>query len=425
MQPGAPGGPAPSGQGAPLTPATQAQPALTYLDNAATTYPKPPEVIAAVRACLDQSLTVQRSTVPTALRGQGGDGGAAFRGDEVLRRCRAKLARFFGARFPEEMIYTYSATDGLNIAINGVIRPGGHVIITPLEHHSVMRPLHHLRERLGVSWSELPADEMGVVDPDDVPRLVRRDTCAVIVNWVSNVSGTLQPVAEIGRWTRELELPYIVDGAQYTGTHPIDMQQAGCDACAQPAHKALFSLPGLGVLYVRREFDMQPWRIGGTGYRSDLVMQPDERPMRFEAGTPNVPAIVGLDAALDWFEQVKVENIQLHCAALIERLIAGLAEIPRVAVIGPPPSLERGFVVSFTLDDASGAPVDPLVVSQVLAERFGISTRAGLHCAPTAHHHFGTLKRGGTVRFSVSYFTTPQQVEYALSAVREVAAELA
>jgi selenocysteine lyase/cysteine desulfurase len=230
-------------------------------------------------------------------------------------------------------------------------------------------------------------------------------------------------VAEIGAVARELGLPYIVDAAQWTGSHAVDVQAVGCQAMAQPGHKALMSLPGMGVLYLSNELDLPPWRIGGTGYRSDLVTQPEERPMRYESGTVNVPGIVGLDAALDWFAGTGIENISAHGAELVARLIDGLAEVPRVKVIGPPASPERGFVVSFTLDDGAGAPVDPLAISQILAEQYGISTRAGLHCAPPAHRHFGTLERGGTVRFSVSYFTTPDQIEYALRAVREISIE--
>ena len=386
---------------------------LVYLDNSATSHPKPPEVIAAVKACLDHSLTVARSTHI-----------APFRGDEVLRRTRVKLARLFNTALPEEMIYTYSATDALNVAIHGMVKPGGHVLVTPLEHHSVMRPLHHLRESQGVSWTELPADSDGVVDVDSVKRLVQPNTCALIINWVSNVTGTTQPVAELGMVARELGLPYLVDAAQATGTHPVDVQAIGCDAMAQPGHKALMSLPGMGVLYVRKGANLTPWRIGGTGYRSDLVTQPEELPMRYESGTPNVPGIVALDAAMDWFERTSVKAIQAHCAKLVERMYAGLEGLPGLRLIGPPPSLERGHVVSFTLDTAKGTPVDPLVVSQALAERFGVSSRAGLHCAPTAHGHFGTLDRGGTVRFSVGYFTTDEEVDYAVNATREVAAGL-
>lgn len=384
-----------------------------YLDNAATSFPKPERVITAVRECLGQSLTVARSTHL-----------ASFRGDEVLKRCRVKLARFFGAAEPEEMIYTYSATDGLNMALYGMVKPGGHVIVSPLEHHSVMRPLHHMRADTGVSWTVLPADINGVVDPEDVRSAVKPNTCCVVINWISNVTGTMQPVAEIGRITHELGLPYLVDAAQATGTHPVDVQAIGCDVMAQPAHKALFSLPGMGVLYVRRDAGLKPWRIGGTGYRSDLLTQPDVPPIRYESGTVNVPGVVGLDAAMDWFEPVGVETVRGHCAALVERIIDGLGELERVKLIGPPPGCERGFVVSFVVDDSAGAAVDPLVVSQVLAEKYSISTRAGLHCAPPAHHHFGTYERGGTVRFSVSYFTTVEEVDYALGAVRDVVAGL-
>jgi cysteine desulfurase/selenocysteine lyase len=379
---------------------------LVYLDNAATSFPKPPEVVAAVRACLDQSLTVQRSTHV-----------APFRGDEVLRRCRVKLARLLGASQPEEIVYAYSATDALNIALHGMVRAGGHVLTSPLEHHSVMRPLHAFRRSRGISFEALPADGMGVVDVDALRRLARPETCLVVINWLSNVSGTAQPIAEIGAVCRELGLPYLVDASQGTGSHPVDVAAIGCDAMALPAHKALLSLPGLGVLYARAGLDLPAFRMGGTGLRSELVEQPEERPLRLESGTPNVPAIVGLDAALDWLEQVGVEAVRDRCAMLTARLWAGVSEVRGVSLIGPAPAPERGFVVSFTVDGA-----DPMVVAQILAEHYNISSRAGLHCAPTAHRYFGTYDRGGTVRFSPGWFTEEAQIDYAVTAVREVAA---
>jgi cysteine desulfurase family protein len=388
-------------------------PELAYLDNSATSHPKPPQVIQAVRDALDHSLTVARSTH-----------NAEFRADRVLARCRTKLAKFFGAEQPEEIIYTYSATDGLNIALNGLVRPGGHVIVSPLEHHSVMRPLYHMHDATGVEWSEIPAGADGVVDPEAIRSLVRPATCLIALNWISNVSGTMQPAAEIGRIAAELGLPYLIDAAQVTGTHRVDVAELGCDAMAQPGHKALMTLPGMGVLYVRRGAPLSPWRIGGTGYRSDLVRQPEDLPMRYESGTPNVPAIVGLDAAMDWFDEVGIDSIQQKCFELTDLLHAGLMAIPGVTPIGPPPSLDHGHLVSFTVDDSAGSPIDPLVFSEALAERHRITSRAGLHCAPTAHRHFNTFDRGGTVRFSVSYFTTPEEIDYALACVREVAAGL-
>jgi cysteine desulfurase/selenocysteine lyase len=383
-----------------------------YLDNAATTFPKPPAVVEAVRACLDQSLTVARSTH----RG-------SFRGDEVLRRCRVKLARFFGASSPEEIIYTYSATDSLNMALNAMVQPGGHVLVSPLEHHSVMRPLHHMRRTRGITFEMLDGDAEGRIDPQQLRSVVRPETCLVVVNWISNVSGTVQPVAAVGAVASELGLRYLVDASQATGSHSVDVQAIGCDAMAQPAHKALFSLPGLGVLYLRSGFMAEPWRIGGTGYRSELVEQPEERPMRFESGTPNVPAIAGLDAALDWFAKVGVDAVERHCDALTAQLLDGLGNVDKVATVGPGAHAGRGGVVSFTVDGGAG-PVDPLIFAQALSEHYGISSRAGLHCAPTAHRHFGTYERGGTVRLSVGYFNTADDIEFALEAVRAVAAEL-
>jgi cysteine desulfurase / selenocysteine lyase len=385
----------------------QPQPQLTYLDNAATSHPKPAEVVEAVRACLDQSLTVQRSTHI-----------ADFRGDEVLRRCRVKLARFIGAQQPEEIVYAYSATDALNIAIHGLVKPGSRVLVSPLEHHSVMRPLHQLCKVVGVSFEVLDADVDGVIDLAALRGRVRAGD-VLVVNWISNVSGSVQPVAELGAICAGQGVPFIVDASQVTGSHAVDVQAIHCSAMAQPAHKALFSLPGLGILYVRKGVELAPWRIGGTGYRSDLVDQPEEMPMRLESGTPNVPAIVGLDVALDWFERIGIDVVQQHCAATTDALWNGLRAIRGVSLIGPPPTPERGFVVSFNVKEA-----DPLVVSQILAENYGVSSRAGLHCAPTAHQFFGTYDRGGTVRFSPSYFTTPAHVDMALAAVRAVAAAL-
>jgi cysteine desulfurase family protein len=385
----------------------QAFPKLTYLDNAATSFPKPPEVVEAVRACLGQSLTVQRSTHV-----------APFHGDEVMRRCRVKVAKFICAQQPEEIVYAYSATDALNIAIHGLVKPGSHVLVSPLEHHSVMRPLHSLRRNTGVEFETLQADAMGVVDLNSLRQALKPDS-VVIINWISNVSGTVQPVVEIGAICRELGVPFVVDASQATGSHSVDVRAVGCDAMAQPAHKALFSLPGLGILYVRKGAELAPWRIGGTGYRSDLLEQPEEMPMRLESGTPNVPAIVGLEAALDWFERTGIGNVQQHCADITATLWTGLHEIDGVQLIGPPPSLERGFVVSFNVGGT-----DPLVISQVLSENYGVSSRAGLHCAPTAHRFFGTYDCGGTVRFSVGYFTTQEHVDAAVAAVREIAAAL-
>lgn len=386
---------------------------LVYLDNAATSFPKPAAVVDAVREALSHSLTVQRS-----------NHNAPFRADEVLRRCRVKLMRFFGAQHPEEMIYTYSATDGLNLALSGMVKAGGHVLVSPLEHHSVMRPLHAMAQSRGISFESLPADSNGVVDPESIRRLRRDNSCLVAVNWISNVSATVQPVARIGEICRELELPFLVDASQASGSHCVNLQAIGCDVLAQPAHKALFSLPGMGVLYVRRDLELPAWRIGGTGYRSELPEQPLERPMRFESGTPNVPGIIGLDAALDWFEATGIDAVAARCAALTQRLANGLRVIPGLVLIGPWSSevpLERGHLLSFTLDSADGRRADPLVLGQILSSHYGISCRAGLHCAPTAHSFFGTLDRGGTLRLSVGYFNTEEEIDYAVASISEAA----
>ena len=378
--------------------------APVYFDNAATSYPKPPQVVEAVRACLDQSLTVARSTHR-----------ATFRADDVLRRCRARLAGFFGADAPEEIIYTYSSTDSLNLALNGLVEDGSHVLVSPLEHHSVMRQLHHRRKKGQLEFDVLPADHFGLVDPAAIQGMLRPDTGCIIINWISNVSGVMQPAAEIGAIAADAGIDYLLDASQVAGSHPIDVARLQCTAMALPAHKAMMSLPGMGILYLSRSREIEPWRIGGTGHRSELLFQPEERPHRYESGTPNVAGIVALDAAMDWFEQTGMPEITRVCLELTASLISGLEGIPGLTLIGPQAGPDRGWVVSFTVDG-----VDPIVFSEVLSTEFGISTRPGLHCAPSAHAHYGTLEKGGTVRLSVGFFTTQAEVEHCISAIREV-----
>ncbi|MCB1219373.1 MAG: aminotransferase class V-fold PLP-dependent enzyme [Planctomycetales bacterium] len=380
-----------------------------YFDNAATSYPKPPGVVAAIRDCLDQSLTVARSTHR-----------APFRADDVLRRCRSRLSSYFGGSAAEEIIYTFSATDSLNIAINGLVPDGSHVLVSPLEHHSVMRPLHHRRRAGRVEFDVLPADSLGYVDIDSIRSLLRPETRCIIINWVSNVSGVMQPAAEIGRIASELGIDFLLDASQAGGSHPIDVQQLACTAMTMPGHKSMMSIPGTGILYLRRDREIEPWRIGGTGHRSELLFQPEERPHRYESGTPNVAGIVGLDAAMDWFEQTGIENISTHSKAITSCLWDGLSAIDGISLIGPSPQHPRGSVISFTVDG-----IDPIAFSEVLSSHFGISTRPGLHCAPSAHRHYGTLDSGGTVRLSVGYFTSEAEVDYCLSSIAEALAGFA
>jgi selenocysteine lyase/cysteine desulfurase len=389
-----------------------------YLDNAATSHPKPPEVVEAVREALGHSLTVARSSHM-----------GSFRADEVLRRCRAKMARFIGAAKPEEIIYCYSATDALNMALHGLLREGGHVIVSPLEHHSVMRVLRHFEQSRGVSFSVLPADGRGRVDPDALRGLLRPESCLLAVNMVSNVTGIVQPVAELGRLARELGLPYLVDASQATGAMPLSVEAIGCTALAQPAHKSLLSLPGLGILYLREGCELAPWRIGGTGQLSELLSQPPQRPLRYESGTPAVPGIVGLDAALDWFSRNPPEQIDRECRRVLIRLARLISEIPGLRFVGSSLSLiedEReplGHLLSFTLQRADGSYIDPLALGTALAE-MGVSSRAGLHCAPDAHSFHGTLALGGTLRFSVGAFSTEEHADIAAQCVKAAAAEL-
>ena len=382
------------------------RPANIYLDNAATSFPKPESVVEAIRSCLGHSLTVARSTHM-----------AEFRADDILRRCRARLAAFINASVAEEIVFTYSATDGLNLAINGLLPQGAHAIVSPLEHHSVMRPLYH-RQRSGLAeFSVLPADPAGLVDPAAIHSLLRPETSCIIINWISNVSGVVQPVQEIGRLARELGIPLLIDASQAAGSHAIDVQALGCTALVMPGHKAMMSIPGTGILYLDRECELPPWRIGGTGFRSELLYQPEERPQRYESGTPNVAGIIGLDAALDWFAATGMDVVSARCRELTGLLAQGLSNVEGIRLIGPGAAARRGCVLSFSVNG-----VDPLAFSEVLASQFGISTRPGLHCAPSAHKHYETLESGGTVRLSTGFFTTEADIELSLQAIQETVA---
>jgi cysteine desulfurase family protein len=377
-----------------------------YLDNAATSWPKPPDVAQAM---------VDFLAAPVGSPGRGSHRPALLAG-RVIARARAELAAFLGIADPSRLVFTANTTDSLNLAIKGLLQPGDHVIISAMEHNSVTRPLHALN-RNGVSFSVVPVSPRGRLDPMDFRRLAQRTTRLIILTHASNVIGAVMPVDEVGRIARELGVLLLVDGAQTTGLLPIDLAHQPVDLLAFPGHKSLLGPPGTGGLYIREGLTLTPLREGGTGTQSDRDEQPLQCPERYEAGTLNAVGIAGLRAGLKHVRERGRESICAHAMDLTARLVEGLRELaPVVRLYLPEPELHQCPVVLFNIPE-----MDPAQVSFALDRAFGVAARGGLHCAPSAHRVLGTLDTGGGVRLSPGPFTTVEEVEQAVRAVAAVA----
>lgn len=382
-----------------------------YLDNAATSWPKPPAVYDAVdhyqRHC-------------GAAHGRG----ATRQAGEVRRnvdRCRERVARLLGARTADSIVFGFNGTDALNIALHGVLQPGDHVVTTVLEHNSVLRPLAELRERIGIEITHVGVDKNELIDFKALDQALNRKTALVAVTHASNVTGVIQPIDRVASLAHERGALCLVDAAQSAGHVPIDVQQLDVDLLACSGHKGLLGPLGTGVLYLRPEIAdrVRSFRQGGTGSRSESELQPDTLPDKFESGNHNAPGLVGLEAALEWIEeQGGPSKLRDHEQHRTGQLISGLLSLPGVRVHGPPDPAQRTGVVSITVDG-----FDPQDIAAILDENFGIETRAGLHCAPRAHAALGTLDSGGTLRLSVGAFTTDDDIAAAVAAIGEIAAE--
>ena len=376
-----------------------------YLDNAATSHPKPEAVLEAVRAALTTlNANPGRSGHPRAL--------AAAR---IVLEAREALAGLLSAADPFSIVFQFNCTDALNLAIKGSARPGCHIIATLLEHNSVLRVLTRLQQR-GVAAVTLVAPRPdGFVDPDDIRREIRRNTSLIVMTQASNVTGAIQPVAAVGRLTRQRGIRFLVDGAQAAGALPTDVQALGCDLYAFPGHKSLLGPQGTGGLYIAPGVELDTLREGGTGSSSDRMEQPSELPERFEAGTLNLPGIAGLKAGVESIAE-KIPEIIERERELSQAIYEGLRALPNVTLYSPAHAADRAGIVSFNVGDLSSSQV-----ADALA-RAGICVRGGLHCAPGAHQFLGTLRRG-VVRASVGHTSTMADVEALLEAVRTIANE--
>ncbi|MBE7560401.1 aminotransferase class V-fold PLP-dependent enzyme [bacterium] len=375
-----------------------------YFDNAATSYPKPEEVHAAVqRYGLECGASAGRGAYRQAR--QAGD---------IIAIARARLARLFNAPDPERVIFTLNCTDALNLAIKGLVRPGGHVVYTAMEHNSVLRPLRKLVEAGAITTTRVPADHEGRIDPRNVILAMRPETCLVAVVHASNVSGTLQPVEEIAPECRRRGIPLLLDAAQSAGHVPIDVTAMGVDLLAAPGHKGLLGPLGTGVLIVRPGLELDTLREGGTGSRSEEDRQPDFWPDRHEAGSHNLPGISGLSAGVDWLLSRGVAALRRREEELMRLVLSELPHLPGVSLYGPTDVARRVGVFSFRIEG-----MDPLELGRRLDDDFGVKVRSGLHCAPAAHRALGTFP-DGTVRASLGHFHEEADVAALLSAVERL-----
>lgn len=384
------------------------EPRRIYLDNAATTWPKPEAVYEAVdRYQREIGSPNGRSGYREAL-----DANA------IVERARQGVAEVLGAEDPLQVAFGFSGTDVLNLAIRGLVRPSDHVVTTVCDHNSVLRPLRALAETAEVEVSYVPCDGEGFVSPDDVRAALQPNTRLVAVVHASNVTGAVQPIAAIGRIVREHGALFLVDAAQSLGHLPLDVSTFDLDLVAAPGHKGLLGPLGTGVLYMRPgvEEELEPLRYGGTGSRSDEDRQPEELPDKFEPGNHNLLGLAGLAAACEFLAKRSVAALHEHHTALTSRLLERLQTIDGVTIHGPQSTANRTSVVSITVDG-----YNPQELAAVLESARRIQCRAGLHCAPRMHAALGTTAAGGTLRLSPGYSTTLDEIDAVAATLEDVA----
>lgn len=386
-----------------------------YFDNASTTFPKPQVVADAVYQYITHAGTnISRGTCATS-------------SENLVYMTRELLCEFFGAEDSKNVIFTKNVTESLNIVIKGLLRSGDHVLVSAMEHNAVMRPLQQIGTELtadnapadAITFSRIPCDAEGALRLDALPQLVRPNTKAIIMTHASNVCGTVQPLAEVGSFCQEHGLRFIVDSAQSAGILPLNMQELHIDALAFTGHKGLLAPQGIGGLLLREDIidEISPLIVGGTGSLSHTERTPRFLPDKFEAGTLNLPGIAGLQAALTWLKQQGIDKIRTHELTLTQQFLDGLRQLEAqglLRIVGKKNCNERLGVVSIATER-----MDIAELAFILADKYAIATRVGLHCAPHAHKTLGTYPTG-TLRFSFGWHNTATEVSAALHALSEV-----
>ncbi|WP_301860960.1 aminotransferase class V-fold PLP-dependent enzyme [uncultured Megasphaera sp.] len=376
-----------------------------YLDNACTSFPKAPGVGKAVGDFItNHGVNINR-----------GSYGPAYDLEELVYTTRQWLSELFHFPHCQNVIFTANVTASINAVLHGLLTAGDHVLISSMEHNAVVRPLVQLQEQ-GISFDRIPCTAEGELILSKMESLLRPNTKAIIMTHASNVSGTVLPIEEVGRFCHRKGLLFIVDSAQTGGVLPIDMEQMAIDVLCFTGHKGLLGPQGIGGFIASDETakTMKPFICGGTGSVSHLETMPDFLPDKFEAGTPNLPGIVGLHQALIYLRQTGLDAIRQKEMALTEQFLTGLAAIPSIHIAGKKTMKNRTAVVSIY-----SPAIDNAIAAAELEEKYGILTRVGLHCAPSAHKTLGTFP-GGTIRFSFGHTNTPEEVDTALEALQKL-----
>lgn len=377
-----------------------------YLDNASTTFPKAPNVANAMSDYLtNYGININR-----------GSYALAYDVEDIIYTTRQRLHTLFNGHDPSHVIFTQNVTMSLNMVIKGLLKAGDHVLVSSMEHNAVMRPLTQLLDK-DITFDTIPCDSTGSIQMKSIEPLIRPNTVALIINHASNVCGTIQPLESIGPICKAHNLQFIVDAAQTAGVIPIDVKACHIDALCFTGHKGLLGPQGIGGIILTKEMaqNLTPLIAGGTGSFSHLETLPTHMPDAFEAGTLNLPGIIGLNEGLSYIESQGMENIHNHELALTQAFLEGLQSIDVVNIIGKQDIQDRTAVVSITIDS-----MDPASIAYELESTYHIMTRVGLHCAPRAHQTLGTYPEG-TVRFSFGYANTLKDVESALSALHRIA----
>ncbi|WP_010279205.1 aminotransferase class V-fold PLP-dependent enzyme [Paenibacillus senegalensis] len=377
---------------------------IYYFDHAASSWPKPPEVIKAMADCVE---------LYGANPGRGGHR-MAVQASKILFAARANLAKLFNIKNANDISFALNTTAALNQAISGFVQPNDHVISTSIEHNSVRRPLEYLKRTKQVEVTFLQTNEKGELDLDDIVQAIRPNTSLLICSHGSNLLGSIMPIADIAEICRKHGVKVLVDAAQTAGTYPIDVQAMGIDMLAFPGHKGLLGPQGTGGLYLAPDLVLEPHLHGGTGSQSESIEQPTVRPDRYEAGTPNTPGIAGLNEGVKLIMQTGVANIHHKEWQLSQQLLEGLQQIPGVKCFGPELGEPRSGIVSFLIEG-----VEASEAAFILDQSFQIAVRAGYHCTPLGHETAGTTD-SGAVRSSVGFYTSKEDVDYFLSAIREI-----
>ena len=386
-----------------------------YLDNASTTFPKPQAVADAVYQYITHAGTnISRGT-------------CAASSEDLVFATREQLCRFFGGEDSKNVVFTKNITESLNIITKGLLHSGDHVLVSAMEHNAVMRPLQQIGAELtldnapadAITFSRIPCNEEGALCLDTLPQLVRPNTKAIIMTHASNVCGTVQPLAQLGSFCHEHGLQFIVDSAQTAGVLPINMQTLHIDALAFTGHKGLLAPQGIGGFVLRESIidEITPLIVGGTSSLSHTEHTPHFMPDKFEAGTLNLPGIAGLHASLTWLQQQGIGKILTHELTLTQQFLDGLQQLEAqklLHIVGKRDCSERVGVVSISTDIT-----DIAELAFILADKYAIATRVGLHCAPNAHKTLGTYPTG-TLRFSFGWHNTAEEVNVALQALKEV-----